>query len=302
MISYYNFQNSKIVESDIYKKNSIIIVNNSSEDEIKDLAKKFDLDEQSLDDGLDIKEIPRLEKEIDNKTYIYLKYYDRSKKQLDTILFIITKDFLMILSRFKIDRIGEILQNKELVKNFSNKVHTFLFFAFSSFDDLENAVKLIYKSVRKKIKQETEIQKRDLRVFINYENILNEIISTYAYTKNVYQKIPKNFRLNEEILEEIDDLLIDIEEGLNTSKNTLKTISNLRNLYSISQTNTLNNSIRILTLLTLFINIPAMIFSFYGMNINLPFSNNNLIAYFLLFGVIGFLFFIYLILKRNDLI
>ncbi len=73
----------------------------------------------------------------------------------------------------------------------------------------------------------------------------------------------------------LDDLIIEIKQGYEMSKSSLKAISSLREYYLIMLSNRLNRIITILTVFTIFIDIIAAISGFYGMNIPLPMQGDK---------------------------
>ena len=62
-----------------------------------------------------------------------------------------------------------------------------------------------------------------------------------------------------------------------------KTIVNIREAYSTITSNELNRTMKILTVATMLMALPNVIFSMYGMNVNLPFAHHPL-AYFIVVG------------------
>ena len=73
------------------------------------------------------------------------------------------------------------------------------------------------------------------------------------------------------------------------NKNNVAEIDRL--FAEINSSNDINDTINLLTIVTIFISIPTLITSFYGMNINLPMQNNpSLLLY--LGGIIVFIYFI----------
>jgi magnesium transporter len=81
----------------------------------------------------------------------------------------------------------------------------------------------------------------------------------------------------------VEDLRSDNTQVVESARALLKTIQNVRNSAEDILTNTLNNRIKTLTVLT----IPTIISSMYGMNIPLPFAENSYALLFVLVPVLG---------------
>ena len=77
----------------------------------------------------------------------------------------------------------------------------------------------------------------------------------------------------DEDMEFMEDLLIDNNQLVDSSRSVLKMIQNIRSATEAILASNLNATIRTLTLLTVLLTIPMMIASFYGMNVVLPFEN-----------------------------
>ena len=72
------------------------------------------------------------------------------------------------------------------------------------------------------------------------------------------------------------DILIELEQGLNTTKIQLKLVDNISNTFSAIVSNNLNNVMKILTSLTIVLTIPTIIGGIYGMNVKLLLQSMNI--------------------------
>lgn len=73
------------------------------------------------------------------------------------------------------------------------------------------------------------------------------------------------------------DILIELEQGLNTTKIQLKLVDNISNTFSAIVSNNLNNVMKILTSLTIVLTIPTIIGGIYGMNVKLLLQSMNIL-------------------------
>ena len=85
-------------------------------------------------------------------------------------------------------------------------------------------------------------------------------------------------------------------------KQTLKTISNMRGYYSTKLSNDLNKTVTVLTLVTIFLSIPTLISSVYGMNIPLPMQGSGNILPILGGITLGICAVFLIILKRKKIL
>ena len=291
-------KNKKISYLKKYSKDCIINVYNPDNEEIEFLINKFDIGKGEIEDSLDDNELPRVDFEK-NKTYIYLRNIGIETSH--PVLFVILKNNILILSKYKLNFIEKIFDlNEKIYTNHKLRILISLLDIFSQ--NLEKVVKQILKLVSKKRNLEYNFNQKDMAIFLKYEDTINHIVSVYNYIDNVYLRILKKINFHKEDKEILENLIVDLEEGLFICENSKKTITSMRDLYSIEITNKLNNSIKILTSFTIFINIPTVIFSFYGMNIKLPYQELNIVFLPILILVFVLIFLFFLFLKNRKIL
>lgn len=64
--------------------------------------------------------------------------------------------------------------------------------------------------------------------------------------------------------------MIENTQALNTTELYTRILESITGSYSSLIANEMNNIMRILTLFTVFLTIPTLVFSFFGMNVDLP--------------------------------
>lgn len=306
MIEYYykKKEEDKIEKIDNFVRGSWVNVVNPSRDEIDFLIKKFNLSEPNFIDGLDIHENPRFELE-DKKAYIYLTCpTNKIKHEYDSsFLIIYSKDSFITIAKNSLEIFDKILSSKTKFSAFSNsKNMTKILFLISRL--FENSVHKILKDTKTNRTRLDKLKNKDIEKLINYEDQLNNYIASFGAIINTYTKIlrDRSVRFLKKDEEIVEDLIIDLNETLNLCKQTLKTISNMRTYYSTKLSNDLNKTVSLLTLVTIFISIPTLLTSFYGMNVNLPMQNSvNVLP--ILGGIVLAIFIVFgLILKRKKII
>lgn len=278
MIEYYFKAKSKeqIEKISEFKKGCWINVVNPNTEEIEYLVKTFNVEESNIIDGLDIHENPRFE--IDSKkAYIYLTApTNKIKHEHDSsFLIIYAKEFFMTISKYSLEIFEKILKSNIQFEKFENSrnIVKILFMISRLF---ERSVQKIIKETKENKADLSKLKNKDIEVLINYEDKLNSYLSSFSSTISTYQRIlrDKSISLIKKDEEIIEDLIIDLNETINLCKQTLSTISNMRNYYSTKMSNDLNKTVTVLTLVTIFLSIPTLISSIYGMNIPLPFQES----------------------------
>ena len=112
-------------------------------------------------------------------------------------------------------------------------------------------------------------------------------------------KSGKYTNLYEKEQEQLEDLLNAVKQSEALCTIAVKAIRSLRDSYNILFTNNLHKTIKLLTSLTIILNIPTMIASIYGMNIDLPLMKNTHAFGFILTLITSLSIIALLIFKRR---
>ncbi len=102
------------------------------------------------------------------------------------------------------------------------------------------------------------------------------------------QQLPKGnyMQLFADDIDDMEDIIIANNQVVNQARSILKTIQNMRGGIEAIMTSRLNNSLSILTVLTILLTVPLVIASLYGMNIELPLQHSPY-AFFYILGANG---------------
>jgi len=269
-----------------------------SAEEIDYLVERFSLDRKNLESGLDQNELPRLDF-VDDDIYLFTKIIPKiEKREIETYLIVVAKKFILTLSKTQPDFIKDILEGK--VNFVTTQKLKCLIKLFSLINEsFEKVTAEVVKSVERK-RDIGELEEKELETLLSQENILNNLVSSYNYINLLYQRVIRRIDFFPQDKEIIEDLTIEAAQGLEICKSSLKTISNLRNYYSILISNKLNRIITVLTVFTILISLPAAISGIYGMNILLPLQKNPFAFYYILslIGAIWAIFLLYLKKKK----
>ena len=285
-IYYRNLREKELSIVPEFKVGSWVYAENPTEEEIHRLAKKLNLEEGLLTDALDTNEVPRMELE-GNVTYIYTRVPTQEGDEIKTVplLIAVGKDFVLTLSKKEHDFLTKIRKGNTEV--YTTQKTKFFIQIFKTINErYSSLLNKIGKSVRESMMNIKKISKNDIAQFVRYESVLNDFISSLLPTKSTLEKLLSGsyLKLYEEDEDLIEDLFLANGQLIETSKSTLKTITNIRGAYSTMITHDLNRVIKLLTALTIILTIPTIVTSAYGMNISLPFQDNPLAF----FGVLAF--------------
>lgn len=260
-----------------------------NEGELQSLIEEFGLEETIVEDIRDFFEVPRFEQE-GSVSYFFTRYpYDIPDLDIDTapILVILGDTFLLTIAAQEVPFLYPFTEGK---KAFETIHMTALFLDFLSALVLSYDKKLtqLRKRVYHDMGRVRSMKGKDLQRLVFIEQELNETLSSLVPTLAWVTQLNKGnyLRMFSDDRELLEDLLIDGGQLIDSTKSILKTIQNIRTASEAMLTQSLNNTIRTLTAVTIVLTIPTLISSLFGMNVPLPFQNNSQ-AFLIVIGIIA---------------
>lgn len=256
-------------------------------EELNFLVKEFKLNRKNLESGLDQNELPRIDT-VKKNTYVFAKHISsRAENEIETYLIVVTKDFVLTLSKSRPCFLEEIFNGK--IKFITTQKLKCIISIFSAINtSFERLTYTVVKKVKSERKSSTALSEKDLYVLLKQEEILNSLVSSYYYMNLLYDRMVKKVKFFEQDRAIIEDLTTEAKQGLNLCRSSLKNISNIRKYYDISLSSKLNRIITVLTVFTIIISIPAAISGIYGMNVFLPLQESHF-AFYIILGFTTFI-------------
>jgi len=140
------------------------------------------------------------------------------------------------------------------------------------------------KAVQKERVRLTKIGMKGIERLVQYESRLNSMVDALVPTNAWLQQVPKGnyMQLFADDIDDMEDIIIANNQVVNQARSILKTIQNMRGGIEAIMTSRLNNSLSILTVLTILLTVPLVIASFYGMNITLPLQQSPFAFFYIL--------------------
>jgi len=278
-------QNGKVVKTDELKDDVWINLTNPNSEEI-DLVQRFlDIEREAITAALDDEEGSRAE--MSSKYTIILvdaptREWRSGHEEFTTypISITITQKAILTVCLQPLFAITNILSamNKNIntvdVTNRNRFMLQILFrIAINYQSDLkyiEVKRNAIEESIRKATKREDLFELHEL------ESNLVYFKTSLSVNASIIDRISKQSRIivTPEDKELVDDVYIETQQALEMTNTYSQIIKGTRQLVEADLNNSLANVMKFLTSITLIISIPTMIASFYGMNVNLPGSDN----------------------------
>ncbi len=265
-------------------------------EEIDRLGAEMGIEGDLITDVLDEYEAPRIE--IAGKTiYLFARTPIRTVGlndvvQINTVplLFVLANDFLATISKKEIPFLNEFFDGDTDGGEFytTQKIKLFLQMFANINADYNLFLNAINREIRFNQARIEKIADRDIVATVEQERVLNDFITALVPMNNTLNNIlsGKQMKLYDNDKHLTEDLLLSNMQIIDVCKTNIRTIVNIREAYSAILTNSLNQTIKFLTAITIIFTIPTMIASFYGMNVALPLQQDPFAFNWILIGTI----------------
>lgn len=231
------------------------------------------LDTDILHDAVDPHEVPRIESEGEWIYYITrLPDTDDDFNDFTTpILFALGNQYLVTVSRDSLGRLWQPFIDKVAAPT-TQQTKLFMLMMEAVAKQYQTRVASINRQMRALTGNITNLNPKDIAVLVEYERKLNDYLDALIPANTALEKLlsGKLLRLYEDDKDLVEDLSVDLEQLIARCKSLLRTITNVRDSYRAVMDTRLNETIRLLTVITLALTIPTALAGLYGMNVNLP--------------------------------
>ena len=231
------------------------------------------LDEDILRDSLDPHEVPRLDTE-NGWTYFITRLPDTDDDFNDfttPILFAMGKKNLVTVSSDPLDRLWQPFIDTVQVPT-TQKTKLFMYMIEAITRQYSTRVAQINRQMRAATSDVRNLNPREITQLVEYERKLNDYLDALIPTNTALENLlgGKLLTLYEDDKDIIEDLSIDLEQLIARCTSLLRTITNLRDSYRAVMDTRLNETMRVLTTITLAFTVPTMVAGLFGMNLMIP--------------------------------
>ena len=253
------------------------------QEEFSELSTNLDIPLDFLADSLDIDERSRFEEE-DNVKLIVIKTPTENNSFNESDAYYITIPICIILTHNQIVTVNSFENGaiKKFLNTFQNR-HP---------DNRKMMVLKIFEKITqtymeslKEINQRRNIMEQKLYASNRNEELLElmKIQKSLVYFVTALRSnemmlikiVRTNFLgLNEEEKEFLEDLIVDISQGLEMANIYTNILSSTLDAFASIISNNLNNVLKRLTSITIILSLPALVTGIYGMNVPIPYSDS----------------------------
>lgn len=258
-----------------------------SEDEVSQLL-TMGLDEDMISDALDPHEVPRVEFEGD-WTYLIARLPDTDDEFNDfttPILFCLNRDYVVTLSRDSLGRLWQPFIDKTRART-DRPVELLVDMIDAIATQYQRRVATINRQMRAATDDIHTLRARDIATLTEYERKLNDYLDALIPMNWAIERLmaTSGLRLRADDKDDVEDLSIDLEQVIARCKSLLRTITNVRDSYRAVMDTRLNETIRLLTVLTAALTVPTMVAGLFGMNVLLPVRPDSPLAFWIILAI-----------------
>jgi len=285
VIQYYKNTEHQTIEIDKPETGSWINVTPPlKQEEFSDLADRLDIPLDFLTDSLDIDERSRFE-EDDNVKLIVIKTPTENNSFNESDAYYITIPICIILTHNQIVTVNSFDNPaiKKFLTTFPNRnPEKKTMMVLKIFEKITNA----YMQYLKEINQRRNLMEQRLYASNRNEELLELMriqkslvyfVTALKSNEMLLMKIARTgfLPLNEEEKEFLDDLIVDISQGLEMANIYTNILSSTLDAFASIISNNLNNVLKRLTSITIILSLPALVTGIYGTNVPIPYANST---------------------------
>ncbi|HRF28174.1 MAG TPA: magnesium transporter CorA family protein [Candidatus Saccharibacteria bacterium] len=259
------------------QKDMWVDVSNATIDEITDAIQTYHLDMNVVNDVRDANELPRVEFS-DGNVYIFLRVPRLSKTgRIVTLplLCVVTPSIFVSISTG--DTIPPEAVSLSTLPISTEQPQTILLGVMAGcvakFEDLIQHTAETIRDTASRLRSH-EVTNKDFIHFVTVEANLHSDKMNLESTLAAIHRLHEHHgdTLTDESLEALDDIALHIGQLLAAIDGHVNSVESIRNAYGTVANNTLNQRMKTLTVLTVLITLPNVVFGMYGMNVVLPFG------------------------------
>ncbi len=284
MIKIYDtdVETNKTVEIDEIKKGCWINLVSPTDAEIKKVCKSVQIEDDFIRYSLDYEEKARIDIEDEDNTILFIidvPILDKENNEtIHTTLplgIIVVRDDYFITVSLKQTRVISDLKQNSIVTYKKSRSILQIFYKNSE----------LFLRELKKINKEKEVAEKELNTsmrnkellkMLNIEKSLVYFTTSLKSNELVMEKTMKGriIKLYEEDEDILEDAIIENKQAIEMAKTYSDILSGTMDTYASIISNNLNIVMKFLTLVTIVLAIPTLLFSMWGMNVELPFQHN----------------------------
>lgn len=254
------------------KTSSWVRCENPAEGEIAYLL-SLGMDTDIISDALDPHEVPRIEFE-ESWTYLIARLPasdDEFNDFTTPILFGLHSNYIVTLTRDNLSGLWQSFIDNTKVDT-TDQIELLVAMIEALATQYQRRVSIINRQMRAATSDIHNLRTGDISTLAEYERKLNDYLDALIPMNMSLDRLKfhRSLRLDTDDKDDVEDISIDLEQVIARCKSLLRTITNVRDSYRAVMDTRLNETIRLLTVITVALTIPTMVAGLFGMNVPVP--------------------------------
>ncbi|WP_038806197.1 magnesium transporter CorA family protein [Staphylococcus aureus] len=262
-------------------------------EEIENLMEQYNIPEDFIRDPLDSEESSRIEYDEDTGYSLIIidlpivNSTNRSVLSFVTIpLGIIIGNGIIVTVCDAENEFLEILPKRDINLKFHSRFALEILTTIA--DHYNRNLRLLNKSrIRIEKELKNNITNKQLFKLMEVEKSLVYFLAALKGNDTIIKKLfrlpaIKRFEEDEELLE---DLIIENNQAIETTELHQRILESITTSYASLLSNDMNTIMKTLTLFTVLLTLPTLVFSFFGMNVPLPIDDHSYISWIIVVGI-----------------
>ncbi|NDR25579.1 CorA family divalent cation transporter [Staphylococcus aureus] len=262
-------------------------------EEIENLMEQYNIPEDFIRDPLDSEESSRIEYDEDTGYSLIIIDLPIVNSTNRSVLSFVTIPLGIIIGNGIIvtvcDAENEFLENLPK-RDINLKFHSrFALEILTTIADHYNRNLRVLNKSRIRIEKELKnnITNKQLFKLMEVEKSLVYFLAALKGNDTIIKKLfrlpaIKRFEEDEELLE---DLIIENNQAIETTELHQRILESITTSYASLLSNDMNTIMKTLTLFTVLLTLPTLVFSFFGMNVPLPIDDHSYISWIIVVGI-----------------
>ncbi|HCV3919010.1 TPA: magnesium transporter CorA family protein [Staphylococcus aureus] len=262
-------------------------------EEIENLMEQYNIPEDFIRDPLDSEESSRIEYDEDTGYSLIIIDLPIVNSTNRSVLSFVTIPLGIIIGNGIIvtvcDAENEFLENLPK-RDINLKFHSRFALEISTTiaDHYNRNLRLLNKSrIRIEKELKNNITNKQLFKLMEVEKSLVYFLAALKGNDTIIKKLfrlpaIKRFEEDEELLE---DLIIENNQAIETTELHQRILESITTSYASLLSNDMNTIMKTLTLFTVLLTLPTLVFSFFGMNVPLPIDDHSYISWIIVVGI-----------------
>ncbi|HDB6113794.1 TPA: magnesium transporter CorA family protein [Staphylococcus aureus] len=262
-------------------------------EEIENLMEQYNIPEDFIRDPLDSEESSRIEYDEDTGYSLIIIDLPIVNSTNRSVLSFVTIPLGIIIGNGIIvtvcDAENEFLENlpkRDINLKFHSRFKLEILTTIA--DHYNRNLRLLNKSrIRIEKELKNNITNKQLFKLMEVEKSLVYFLAALKGNDTIIKKLfrlpaIKRFEEDEELLE---DLIIENNQAIETTELHQRILESITTSYASLLSNDMNTIMKTLTLFTVLLTLPTLVFSFFGMNVPLPIDDHSYISWIIVVGI-----------------